>query len=266
MSKKPYIPLYVGDWVKDTDCISLEAEGALLKLVFKMWESKTPGSVSIRFSQIAILFKKSEEIARKIVQELKENDILEIEYIGENEVKIENRRMIREHSKSLTNSENGKKGGRPKSEKQKKEKRIETESKANIKRNADNDIDIENDNDIDIENKIEIKSEKNKKTTFRNSKLFDRKIFDLALADWPEEKRNFYFEAALTWSDDNQASKFQSIDWSRRLRQWDARNPWTGGNQNSKTQNFKNGNSNPNQAAFERIAEKTKQALGSWAD
>jgi uncharacterized protein YdaU (DUF1376 family) len=152
MSKLPYIPLYVGDWLKDTDCISLECEGALLKLIFKMWESKEKGILlSISFSQLSILFKKSEEITRNIIAEMHENNILDIEFMPENRVKIQSRRMVREANKSLKLSENGKKGGRPAKEK----KQIESKTKANSKAKQKLLHDI--DNDIEVDNEYENK-------------------------------------------------------------------------------------------------------------
>lgn len=284
MSKKPYIPLYVGDWVKDTDCISLEAEGALLKLVFKMWESKTPGSVTIRFSQIAILFKKSEEIARKIVQELKENDILDIEFIGENEVKIESRRMIREFYKSLTNSENGKKGGRPKSEKQKKEKRIKSEHKANIKRNADNDIDIEYDNDI--ENKNE-KGGVGEKTNSEKRSIASRMIGELNLISGRkhdvENKKSIsrverWLKSGVSEQEMIEVMELKWHQWRQTDFEMYMRPETLFGEKfstyleevksvkNGTIKLNQNGNKNANLTAYERQGAKIREALGSLVD
>lgn len=139
MPKIPYIPLYIGDWEQDTNSISLEAEGALLKLIFKLFKSETKGSVSFRFSQLAILFKKDIENTRKIVQELQENDLLNIDFLPDDCIQFKSRRMIKEVARSITNSKNGKEGGRPK-------KQIKSKLKAKVKRNTE----IEYDNEIDI--------------------------------------------------------------------------------------------------------------------
>lgn len=83
--------------------------------------------------------------------------------------------------------------------------------------------------------------ENGKKTTFRNSPLFDRAKYDAELSDWPLEKRNYYYEAAITWSDDHQTKKDQSVNWARRLRGWDRMHPWNGNKNGSAT----NGNHYP---------------------
>ncbi len=141
MGKQPYIPLYVGDWKKDTDNISLEAEGALLKLTFKMWDSVAKGSLSIRLSNFALMIKKSEETAIEIIKELAENNVLNISFGEENWIKFESRRMLDEVRKSLINSKNGSLGGRP----SKNKNRIETELKPKLNRIPEN----ENEDDIE---------------------------------------------------------------------------------------------------------------------
>lgn len=150
-TKQPYIPLYIGDWEQDTNCLTLEAEGALLKLIFKLWKSDDKGRAEFGFSQLSILLKKSEEITRKIVAELHENGILNIDFIGNDRVKFASRRILKEVAKSLTNSENGSKGGRPKKANT---KRTKSELKPKLKRIADIDIDIDYDIVIDLIPKI----------------------------------------------------------------------------------------------------------------
>jgi uncharacterized protein YdaU (DUF1376 family) len=147
MSKQPYIPLYIGDWEQDTNCLTLDAEGALLKLIFKLWKSDDKGRAEFSFSQLSILFKKSEECARKIVSELHENKILNIEFIGNERVKFESRRILKDTAKSLTYSTNGAKGGRPTKAKQ---KLIKSKTKAKQKLIPDIDIDNVIDNVIEI--------------------------------------------------------------------------------------------------------------------
>lgn len=128
MGKQPYIPLYIGDWNKDTNTISLEAEGALLKLVFKLWDAKDRGEYKASLNQLSILLKKGEEMSQKILQELDENRVLDIEFLENDQIKIKSRRMLKDLEKSRLASENGKKGGRPKKAKR---KLNESESKAN---------------------------------------------------------------------------------------------------------------------------------------
>jgi len=158
MSKQPYIPLYIGDWKKDTDNISLEAEAALLKLTFKMWDNSAKGSLLIRLSNLALMCKKSESDTLKIVHELRENEVLEVGFGDENWILFGSRRMKNDARKSLINSENGKQGGRPSKKEKAKLKQTESELKAKEKQIPEYDID--NESDIDSKNGIEIKKPK----------------------------------------------------------------------------------------------------------
>jgi hypothetical protein len=90
MGKQPYIPLYIGDWEQDTNCLSLEAEGAWLKLVFKLWKGESnlgKGLLSISFRAMGLLFKCSPEKTQEIFQELVENRVFDHEIMpnGENQ-------------------------------------------------------------------------------------------------------------------------------------------------------------------------------------
>lgn len=110
MSKQPYIPIYIGDWEQDVNTISLEAEGALLKLTFKLWKSSEKGLLTISLQQLAILCKKSEEITLKIVQELHENRVLNITFLEQNVFKFESRRYTKEAHISKVRSQAGLEG------------------------------------------------------------------------------------------------------------------------------------------------------------
>lgn len=179
MSKQPYIPLYIGDWERDTNCLSLEAEGALLKLIFKMWDSTNKGKLEFSFNQLSILLKKSEENTRKIVSELHENGTLDIEFIGKDRVKFESRRILKDIAKSLIYRENGSKGGRPVKAKQKLTK---SKSKAKVKLITDNDID----NDIESDNVFE---------KGKSGKAEKNQLIDLIPSSWPVS------EFTPLWSD-----------------------------------------------------------------
>lgn len=122
MSKLYYIPLEIGAWVKDTSCVGMEVQGCLLNLIFKLWDSDDKGRLSISFSQLAILFKKTPEECKKIVAEIAENTLLNVEILPDGRVKFESRRMLKEAAKSLTLSANGKKGGRGRKANQKQTK------------------------------------------------------------------------------------------------------------------------------------------------
>lgn len=196
MGKQPYIPIYIGDWEQDTNMISLEAEAALLKLVFKLWKSKDRGSLQIRFENIVTLFRKGAEMTTKILRELKENEVLNIEFLPDEQVKIESRRMLKDAHISKVNSQNGK-------NKKANFKRTNSEKRAKAKRP------IENEYDNDIEVVIDYLNEKAavefKKTGKKNREQISARlkekftvqdfqdVIDHKVADWgPDEKMRQY--------------------------------------------------------------------------
>lgn len=151
MSKQPYIPLYIGDWEQDLNCVSIEAEGAALKLIFKLWKAPQRGLLSICFSQMAILLKKSEPETRKIFAELRRNNIFDVKDLSEDEVEIISRRMWREAHLSKVRSESGKEGGRGK---KKDKKQNKSKSIPNHRQIPDNESEVENETETRTETEI----------------------------------------------------------------------------------------------------------------
>lgn len=112
MAKVPYIPLYIGDWEQDTNCISPLAEFALLKLTFKLFKSEKRGVIVTNFNTLSILFKSNLDKTKEIFNELYENNILNFEFIEDDKIRIISRRMVREGNLSEIRSNCGKNGGR----------------------------------------------------------------------------------------------------------------------------------------------------------
>lgn len=137
MPKQPYIPLYIGDWEKDTNCISALAEFALLKLTFKLFNSQKRGEIITNFHSLSLLFKSNLEQTRQIFDELIYNNILDISEDGHGNFIIKSRRMIREATLSEIRSLAGSEGGRGNKAKQ---KQTESKKKAKHKQIHDNDI------------------------------------------------------------------------------------------------------------------------------
>lgn len=71
-------------------------------------------------------------------------------------------------------------------------------------------------------NREEKEKEKKKKTLFRNSDVFDPKIFREKLKDWSEDKCKYFYKSALNWSDQDNNMK---INWIAAVRNWDNREP-----------------------------------------
>lgn len=177
-NKQPYIPLYIGDWEQDTNTISLEAEGALLKITFKLWKSSARGLLQVCYKQLAILLKKDEQNTRKIIQELALNDVLKIEKIDDETILIESRRMTREAAISQKKAENGAKGGTSKSLKN---KQNSSKTLAKVKQNPE----YENEYDNDNEDKGEVNFEKSE-----NLLSEEEKKHEVVLVEDLEEKES----------------------------------------------------------------------------
>ena len=75
----PYIPLYTGDWEKDCNVLSLEAEAAWLRIIFKMFNNGKQSSYKISTKALQNLWRVTEENVFCIINELEDNDICGID-------------------------------------------------------------------------------------------------------------------------------------------------------------------------------------------
>lgn len=199
MAKQPYIPLYIGDWEQDTNCLSPLAEFALLKLVFKLFKSEKRGVFIANFRTLSILFKSDIDKTKDIFQELIDNNILNISPICDDKFEIISRRMIREANISEIRANVGKSGGRG--------NKKQTKSKSKAKRLQNADIDNDIDNDI-ITNKL-----LNINGDFQ--KIFDRWLsYKKARKEnyKTEDSKNTALKKLIKFSDNNLALAAEIID------------------------------------------------------
>lgn len=171
-TKDYYMPLVIGEWERDVNVISLCAEGALLKLSFKLWDAKPRGSIDISYQAMAKLFKMGEPEARRLFDELRLNNILNVLDINDQMVRISSRRMLKKTVVSETNSENGRKGG--------KGKKASTEVKANLKRSETETLTIDMTIAINNLDKIEL--------PFDSEKFADAFMLLLSSKEWRKKK------------------------------------------------------------------------------
>ncbi len=146
MGKQPYIPLYIGDWEQDTNCLSLEAEGAWLKVVFKCW--KNAGVFVTSRDSLIRLFKVDPQKFASILLEWKENNICDLQESDGGSVKIISRRLVREAEISRIRAIVGKKGG----------SKTQANTQAKVEQIPEYEYDIDNDiKPLIIEKEIEEK-------------------------------------------------------------------------------------------------------------
>lgn len=165
--KQPYIPIYIGDILKDWGHLPLDLFGAAHKLLYRMWDSKQRGKICLDFASYGTLLGVSEMEARKIIGKLTSGDepIYDHEEEGEN-IRLINRRMVRETALSKVRSESGVQGGRGKKKQNGATEEnfandllLKNESKTKAKQKQIPDIDIENESDFESDSTFE-KSEK----------------------------------------------------------------------------------------------------------
>ncbi len=157
MGKQPYIPIYIGDWEQDTNCLSLEAEGACLKIVFKCW--KNQGIFMTNIESVCRLLKISEQKFASVLLELKTNQIFDITEREDGAILFTSRRVVRDLEISAKRKVSGSKGG------SKKVANTLANHVAKPKQNPE----YEYDNENDIESKKILKSGGDFKETFKQA-------------------------------------------------------------------------------------------------
>jgi len=71
----PYIPIYIGDWEKDCNVLSLEAEAAWTRVIFKMFTNGKQSSYKIPTKGLQNLWRVSAEKVEEIIQEFLDYNI-----------------------------------------------------------------------------------------------------------------------------------------------------------------------------------------------
>jgi len=148
MSKKPYMPFYIGDYKKDVEVQSLDryCRNVWLDMMCLMWESQVRGYLLLGGKPMS-----RETIARNIGEDNQNFEICltKILEFGCFDIRedgaIFSRRMVRENELSVKRAKSGSQGGNPNLVKQ-------NASKPPSKTQANSDIDI----DIDIDNAIDL--------------------------------------------------------------------------------------------------------------
>lgn len=148
MSKKnlPNIPIYIGDWERDCNVLSLETEMAWLKIIFKMHLSGKQSVYKTSTKGLQILWKSSAEKVSEIIEELIFNNICEITEI-QGGYEFESRRLKKENELSEIRSDSVKKRYAKDNKKEKSNYKPSTKSLQNT------DIEIDYENEIENEDK-----------------------------------------------------------------------------------------------------------------
>mgnify|MGYP000356741170 CR=1 FL=1 len=176
MTKKnlPNIPLYIGDWERDCNVLSLEAEAAWLKIIFKMFLNGQQSTYKVSTKALQNIWKSSPEKVSEILEELKFNEICEIEEIAGGYI-FTSRRFLKQESVSKARSNAVSK--RP-------DRNINsTKALQNDNKTFTKDIQTP-ENEIDIESKDENKEIKESVKTIKGNVI---------VADSPEDRHPEFF-------------------------------------------------------------------------
>jgi hypothetical protein len=199
MAQVPYIPLYIGDWEQDTNCISLQAEAAWLKIVFKMFRNDKSGVYKTSTKSLQNLWKTDTNGVHDILNELIENNICDIEACEL--ITFRNRRMIREKEISQVRS-----------------KAVQKRYKNPTKSVQNTEYEFEIDSGVESESKIVVKKEKAKPKKFVPPTLEQvRELAEIEMIgskDAPETFFNYY--EARGWM----MQKTPMKNWKAAFRNW----------------------------------------------
>lgn len=155
MNKKnlPNIPIYIGDWERDCNVLSLESEAAWMRIVFKLWTKGKQNAIKIPTKSLQNLWRCSPEKMQEILNDLIFNEIAEIT-VNTDFVEFTCRRFVKENAISEIRSK-ASKGSKSSNKSQTKAKQKPNKNE----QNTDNDNDYENDNEYKNEIKTFGKSE-----------------------------------------------------------------------------------------------------------
>lgn len=145
MAKQPYIPFYVGDYIKDTRKIPLAARGAWMDLLLFMWNEPVKGEITATMEEFAGMLSCSFKDCEFALGLLIEKKVCDHEKLPGEKIKIISRRMKKDIDISVKRSESGKNGQIAKAKRKQKKEFAENLPIAKRKQNTD----IDNEYDID---------------------------------------------------------------------------------------------------------------------
>jgi len=241
MGKQPYIPFYVGDYLKDTRILPLAVRGAWVDLILFMWDAPVRGEIIGSIEDFARLMSCDRSEAQFALDLLKQKRTADFDLLPTGELKITSRKMKRDAEISKKRSEAGKNGVEAKKEKE------FAEAKAKAKREQkpeyEYEYEYENNNTDKEISKIEI---------FES--IFTDQVFitDLSITHKGKNLQQAFDECWIHFSQKPNPPEF-GWQWRQKLNTW-----LTNMNANGKG-TYKNGSSGI-------TAEGTRDRLNSYTN
>jgi hypothetical protein len=148
MSKIPYVKFYLGDYIKDTRVLPLNAKGGWVDLILAMWENDPQGELIGCIEDFARIMNCGVDEANLVIQTLKQKKIFDYLELDGCNFKITSRKQKKMLKLSKTRKETGKTGGNPVLVKQKDNQNINNLVKVNPEYEYENEY--ENNNHIGV--------------------------------------------------------------------------------------------------------------------
>lgn len=97
MAELPYMQFFPADYLRDTEILSLSAQGGWMRMLCSMWHPSRRGVLSLRLQAMARLLHASEQTTKSIMEEIEECDVGRVEWSGDGDrVTITCRRIVRD--------------------------------------------------------------------------------------------------------------------------------------------------------------------------
>lgn len=113
MAKQPYIPFYIGDYLKDTRILPLSVRGGWVDLILYMWDNPVKGELVGDYDDFSRLMTCSKDEAILVIQTLNQKKIFDYSELGGGQIKIESRKIKSMAKLSETRKKAGLEGGNP---------------------------------------------------------------------------------------------------------------------------------------------------------
>lgn len=183
MARQPYIPLYIGDWEQDVNGLSIEAEGAWLKVIFKCWRNE--GSFTATVDIMARVCKVTPEKFVDILLEWEIGNICEITRHDNGLITLASRRILRDREISKERQIAGQKSAA---------KRQQKANKTSTNSQQIHEYDNDNVNEVDNGIKERVQGKPLKEIEAILEHALDEIYIDQEQIKWPHLDFNFELE------------------------------------------------------------------------
>lgn len=99
MAKLPWMQFYPADYLLDTQLLSPAARGIWMDLICHLWRAEPRGTMTLPVTQWARLLRCSVREVTQCIDELKQHDICNAVTLGNSDVTLSSRRLLREEKR-----------------------------------------------------------------------------------------------------------------------------------------------------------------------